>query len=54
LVRELNISADSIFYPENHSDSAEIDYLVRLLKQCGKREIKAIIALVEELLKETE
>jgi len=50
LIRELNISADSIFYPEMKAADAQIEYLICLLKQCDNRDIRAITALVESLL----
>lgn len=38
LIRELGISADSIFYPESESNKAKIENLIRLIYQCEERE----------------
>ena len=50
LVRELNISADSIFYPEKPSKDSEIDDLVRMLYNCDDRSMKIIRATVKAVL----
>ena len=50
VIRELQIPADSIFYPEKNHSSPEREYLVHLLEQCGDRDINAVTALVEVLL----
>ncbi len=39
LVRELNISADSIFYPEKPSKDSEVEHLLRMLSACDERSI---------------
>jgi transcriptional regulator with XRE-family HTH domain len=54
LIRELNISADSIFYPDHYIGDAEFDYLIRLLKRCGRNEIRVVIALAKSLLAASE
>lgn len=37
LVRELIISADSIFYPEKQSKDSEAENLLRMLSACDER-----------------
>ncbi|TCL54102.1 DNA-binding XRE family transcriptional regulator [Kineothrix alysoides] len=50
LVRELGISADTIFYPEaQHGDSA-VEPLMRLLYLCGDRELKIATATIKALV----
>lgn len=50
LVRELGISADTIFYPENQCSDTHIDQLVRLLYLCDERELKIATATVTAML----
>ena len=50
LIRELSISADSIFYPEKPSKDSEIDDLVRMLYNCDDRSMKIIRATVKAAL----
>ena len=50
LVRELNISADSIFYPEKPSKDSEIENLVRMLYGCNERSMEIIKATVKALI----
>ena len=50
LVRELNISADLIFYPEKPSKDSEIDDLVRMLYNCDDRSLKIIRATAKALI----
>ena len=50
LVRELGISADTIFYPENKSTSNELEQLIRLLHLCNERDLKIVTAMVKALL----
>lgn len=50
LIRELGISADSIFYPESESNNSKVENLIRLIYQCGEREIEAVSAAVKALL----
>ena len=54
LIRELNIPADSIFYPEKNPANPRLEYLSHLLGQCNDRDIRAITALTESLLSKTE
>lgn len=42
LIRELGISADTVFYPENQHVDSKIEQLVRLLYKCNDRELKII------------
>ena len=50
LVRELGISADTIFYPENQRADTEVEQLVRLLYLCDDRELKIATATIKALL----
>lgn len=50
LVRVLNISADTIFYPEKQFENAQIDGIIRMLYKCDERSIKVIQATVEAAL----
>jgi hypothetical protein len=50
LIRELEIPADSIFYPEQGYDRAESERLWLLLEKCDEREISAITATLQTLL----
>ncbi|NLD49907.1 MAG: helix-turn-helix transcriptional regulator [Clostridiaceae bacterium] len=50
LVRELGISADTIFYPENQHTDTKVEQLVRLLYLCNERELKIATATVKALL----
>lgn len=50
LIRELGISADSIFYPESKSNDSKVENLIRLIYQCEERDIEAVSAAVKALL----
>lgn len=50
LVRELNISADSIFYPEKPSKDSEVEDLVRTLYSCDDRSMKIVKATAKAAL----
>ena len=50
LVRELGISADAIFYPENQYIDTKVEQLIRLLYLCDDRELKIATATVKALL----
>lgn len=50
LVRELGISADTIFYPENQHANTKVEQLVRLLYLCDDRELKIATATITALL----
>jgi transcriptional regulator with XRE-family HTH domain len=49
LIRSLNISSDSIFYPEKPSKESEIEDLVRLLNNCNERDLEIIKATVKAM-----
>ena len=49
LIRYLNISSDSIFYPEKPSRESEIEDLVRILYNCNERDLEIIKAIVKAL-----
>jgi transcriptional regulator with XRE-family HTH domain len=50
LVRILEISPDTIFYPDRKPDDTHLDYLNRLLEQCADRDVRVITALVESMI----
>lgn len=50
LIRELGISADTIFYPEGKYTNTKIDQFTRLLYQCDERDIKILVATAKALL----
>ena len=50
LIRELGISADTIFYPENQHVDTKVEQLVRSLYLCDDRELKIATATIQALL----
>ena len=50
IIRELEISADTIFYPEYEHDHALVGKLRILLSRCDEKEINVIIATLQSLL----
>lgn len=50
LIRELGISADTIFYPENKYINSQVDQLTRMLLLCDERDLKIVSATVKALL----
>ena len=50
LIRELSISADSIFYPEKPSKDSEIENLLRMLSACDERALEVVKATVKALI----
>ncbi len=53
LIRELSISADSIFYPEKPSKDSEVENLLRMLSACDERSLEVIKATVKALIDTT-
>lgn len=53
LIRELNISADSIFYPEKPSKDSEVENLLRMLSVCDERSLKVVKATAKALIDTT-
>ena len=51
LIRELGISADKIFYPEDTTSKMEREQLFLLLSRCDKYELNVAISTVKALLK---
>jgi transcriptional regulator with XRE-family HTH domain len=49
LIRELDISADKIFYPENTISQSEQEQLLLLLNRCDRHELNVIIATIRAL-----
>ena len=56
IIRALEISADTIFYPEYEHNHALVGKLRLLLSRCDEKDINVIIATLQSLLenKETE
>ena len=50
LIRELSISADSIFYPEKPSKDSEVENLLRMLSACDERSLEVVKAIVKALI----
>ena len=50
LIRELGISADTIFYPEGKCTKTEIEHITQLLYLCDERGLKVVAATVKALL----
>ena len=50
LIRELSISADSIFYPEKPSKYSEVENLLRMLSACDERSLTVVKATVKALI----
>jgi len=50
IIRELEISADTIFYPENGHDTALVNKLQILLSKCDDRDITVIIGTIQSLI----
>jgi len=50
IIRELEISADTIFYPEYNHDHALVKKLQILLSRCDEKDIKVITATLQSLL----
>ena len=50
IIRELGISADMIFYPENKNDDEVIRKLKILLNNCDERDIIVIVTILQSLV----
>ena len=50
LIRELCISADTVFYPENQQSNTKVEQLIRLLYLCDDRELKVVTATIQALI----
>ena len=50
MIRELSISADSIFYPEKPSKDSEAEKLLRMLSACDERAPEVVKATVKALI----
>ena len=50
MIRELSISADSIFYPEKPSKDSEVENLLRMLSACDERSLEVVKATVKALI----
>ena len=50
IIRELEISADTIFYPEYEHDNALVGKLRILFSRCDEKDINVIIATLQSLL----
>ena len=50
IIRILNISADTIFYPETQHTDKEKEQLIKMIRLCDEKEIKVATATVKTLL----
>ena len=50
LIRELEISADQIFYPEDAALKTETDQALLLLRRCNTYELHVVMATIRALL----
>ena len=50
IIRILNISADTIFYPETQHTDKEKEQLIQMIRLCDEKEIKVATATVKTLL----
>lgn len=50
LIRELGISADTIFFPEGKRPNTEVGQITRLLSLCDERDLKVMAATLKALL----
>ena len=50
LVRELGISADTIFYPEAQHVDTKVEQLIRLIQLCDDRDLNIVTATIKALL----
>ncbi len=49
-VRQLGLSADTLFYPENQHVNTKVEHLVRLLYLCDDRDLNIVSATIKALL----
>ena len=50
IIRELEISADAIFYPEHDGNYPAIDKLKRYLCRCDEKDVNVVVATLQSLL----
>lgn len=50
LIRALNISSDSIFYPEKQFDGNPHDRLEHMIRQCDEKQLRVLLATAQALL----
>lgn len=50
LIRCIGISADLVFYPDRDKADTDDAQLVRLIRQCGVRDRKLVLALVNKMI----
>jgi transcriptional regulator with XRE-family HTH domain len=50
IIRELDIPADDIIYPDQKLEDNQAAYITQLLQKCNDREVDAVIALLESLV----
>ena len=50
MIRTLNVSADSFFYPEKRTDDTEVDHLLRMLCNADERALEVIKATATALI----
>jgi len=54
IIRELELSADTIFYPEHEENRPAIEKLKRYLSRCDERDVNVIMATLQSLLENKE
>ena len=54
IVRELELSADAIFYPEHAENRSAIEKLKRYLYRCDEKDVNVIMATLQSLLENKE
>lgn len=50
LIRALNISANTIFYPETNNNNPEIETIINLLHFCSERDHKILKATIKSMV----
>jgi transcriptional regulator with XRE-family HTH domain len=54
IIRELDLSADAIFYPEHEENRPVINKLKRYLSHCDEKDVHVIMATLQSLLENKE
>jgi transcriptional regulator with XRE-family HTH domain len=50
IIRELGISADSVFYPEYRQERTVLNNLQFMLRRCDEKDMRVIVATLQSLL----
>ena len=54
IIRELELSANDIFYPEHEGTRPSIEKLKRYLSRCDEKDVNVIVATLQSLLENKE